>query len=230
MFVCCFAVSNAWGEPAAEAPTSRWAKAIGQFEEWDSKNSHPSKAVLFVGSSSIRRWRTRDSFPDLPVINRGFGGSQISDVNQFAHRIVLPYKPKLIVFYAGDNDIASGKTPQRVFEDYRKFVKLVHGKLPKTRIIFISIKYSRSRWSLRAQAEKANMMVKDFSEKAGRLFFVDAATPLLAGDAGPNPELFLDDKLHLSDKGYKIWTDLLTPVIQDALKSRVKRRPGSEAN
>ena len=106
------------GHAATDAQTpSRWEKTIREFETWDAKNSFPANAVLFVGSSSIRSWPTQNSFPNLPVINRGFGGSQISDVNQFTIRIVIKYAPCLIVFYAGDNDIAKGKTPQQVLKD-----------------------------------------------------------------------------------------------------------------
>ncbi len=216
------AVLSGGAEPGAKPEANRWEEAIRQFEEWDSKNTYASDAVLFVGSSSIRMWRTRDCFAALPVINRGFGGSQICDVNYFAHRIVLPYRPKVIVFYAGDNDIAAGKSPQDVFDGYRQFVKLVHDKLPKTRIIFVSIKPSGSRWSLWPEMKKANLMIKEFCEKDGRLFFFDAATPLLGDDGKPNAELFLSDQLHLNSKGYRIWTERLRPIIRHALKSRGK--------
>jgi len=222
IFVFEVAVLSGGAEPAAKPEANRWEEAIRQFEEWDSKNTYASDAVLFVGSSSIRMWRTRECFGDLPVINRGFGGSQICDVNYFAHRIVLPYRPKVIVFYAGDNDIAAGKSPQRVFDDYRQFVQLVHDAQPKTRIIFVSIKPSGSRWSLWPEMKTANLLIKEFCEKDGRLFFFDAATPLLGDDGRPNAELFLSDQLHLNSKGYKIWTERLRPIIRDAMKSRGK--------
>ncbi|MHC4116368.1 MAG: SGNH/GDSL hydrolase family protein, partial [Planctomycetota bacterium] len=140
VLLCCAGVLNGQDKATAEDLDAKWGAAIRQFEDWDSKNSFPSDAVLFVGSSSIKLWRTREYFSDLPVINRGFGGSQISEVNYFADRIVLPYAPRVIAFYAGDNDVAKGKSANRVFEDYQKFVKTVHGKLPRTRIIFIAIK------------------------------------------------------------------------------------------
>jgi lysophospholipase L1-like esterase len=196
---------------------SRYEDAIRSFEVWDSKNSVPESAVLFVGSSSIRLWTTHDCFPGLPVINRGFGGSHISDVNHFADRIVLPYKPKVIVFYAGDNDIAAGKSPQRVFDDYRRFVGLVHARLPKTRVIFIPIKPSLSRWSLWPQMNEANAMIRDFSEKDNRLYFVDTATPMLGRDGRPRAELFVEDGLHLNAGGYKLWTEVLAPIVDQAM-------------
>jgi lysophospholipase L1-like esterase len=203
---------------AALSQANPWEKDIKTFEDWDRKNSFPSDAVLFVGSSSIRLWPTRECFGDFEVINRGFGGSQISDVNYFAGRIVLPYKPKVIVFYAGDNDIAAGKTARQVFEDYQKFDSLVQKQLPRTRIIFVSIKPSGSRWSLWNVMKEGNSMIKDFTQKDSRLFYFDAATPLLDRNGEPNDKLFLNDKLHLNDKGYELWTKLLTPVLIEAMR------------
>jgi len=202
-------VAISHGRTAGE---SRWEKDIAAFEEWDARNTFPAGAVLFVGSSSIRMWQTQKSFPDLPVINRGFGGSQVSDVNQFAERIVLKYSPRLIVFYAGDNDIAAGKSPGQVLADYRAFVGLVHRTLPRTPIIYMAIKPSRSRWTLWPRMEKANSLIRDYSAGDTRLFFVDGASPLLGEDGRPDDKFYLDDKLHLSAEGYKVWTELLDPI------------------
>jgi len=215
--LCSLFISNAQTEPVENNPAARWEETIRTFEDWDKKNSFPPDAVLFVGSSSIRLWPTRECFGRFDVINRGFGGSQISDFVYFAERIVLPYKPKIIVFYAGDNDIAGGKTAKRVFEDYKKFIGLVQKQLPTTRIIFISIKPSGSRWSLWNVMKDANKMIEDFSQKDDRLYYLDAATTLLDSNSQPNDELFLSDRLHLNDKGYQIWTKLLTPVIKQAM-------------
>jgi len=217
MFCSCLVLSAQ--DKQAENPAVRWEETIRQFEQWDRKNTFPSDAVLFVGSSSIRLWPTRECFEGLPVINRGFGGSQISEVNYFAGRIVLCYKPKVIVFYAGDNDVAAGKNARRVFDDYKKFVKLVHAGLPETRIIYVGIKPSRSRWALWPVMNEANMMIKGFSEKDGRLFYFDSAMPLLSSDGKPNVEFFLKDQLHLNDKGYEVWTKLLRPIIEKAFKA-----------
>jgi lysophospholipase L1-like esterase len=215
MFCSCLIVS-AQDKPA-ENPAERWEETIRQFEQWDRKNTFPSDAVLFVGSSSIRLWPTRECFEEFAVINRGFGGSQISDVNYFGGRIVLPYKPKVIVFYAGDNDVAAGKNARHVFNDYKAFVGLVHEKLPGTRIIYVGIKPSRSRWSLWPVMKQANAMIRDFSDKDRRLFYFDSAAPLLESDGMPDDAFFLKDQLHLNDKGYEAWTKLIRPVIKKAL-------------
>lgn len=215
--LCSLSISNAQTKPAENNQAAQWEETIRTFEDWDKKNSFLSDAVLFVGSSSIRLWPTRECFGQFDVINRGFGGSQISDVVYFAERIVLPYKPKVIVFYAGDNDIAAGKTAERVFEDYQKFVGLVQEKLPGIRIIFISIKPSGSRWSLWNVMKNANKKIEDFSQKDERLYYFDGGTPLFDSHGRPNDELFLSDKLHLNDKGYELWTRLLTPIIKKAM-------------
>ncbi len=217
-FFLILSVSVQDGFSSEQETYEHWEKNIKAFELWDSKNSYPEDAVLFVGSSSIVMWKTRDFFPELKVINRGFGGSQIAEVSYFADRIVYPYKPKAIVFYAGDNDIAKGKTAQRVFEDYKKFVKATHKKIPQTPIIFIGIKPSQSRWKLWGEMKEANMMIKDFSAVDENLFYFDSATPLLGDDGRPKSELFKADQLHLSKEGYKLWTDRLRPVIEQALK------------
>ncbi|MBN2314749.1 MAG: hypothetical protein JXM79_12535 [Sedimentisphaerales bacterium] len=210
-------VLNAQDKPDAKDPATKWEQTIKTFEDWDRKNTFPSDAILFVGSSSIRMWPTRECFEDLDVINRGFGGSHVSDVNYYLKRIVLRYEPKVIVFYAGDNDIAGGENAEQVFDDYQQFTKRVHQKLPKTRIIYVGIKPSGSRWSLWPEMNKANTMIKEFSEKDRRLFYFDSATPLLNSEGKPNLDLFLKDQLHLNAKGYEMWTKHLRPIIVNAL-------------
>src|SRR5579884_2735715 len=107
-------------------PVSRWEKEIATFEAKDRTNPPPKHAILFVGSSTIRLWNVAHYFPGKQVINRGFGGSQIADVTQFADRIVFPYEPRQIVFYSGDNDLQAGKSPDEVFSDFQKLLKTIH--------------------------------------------------------------------------------------------------------
>ena len=206
------------GKPADPDP-NRFAPEIKAFAEWDSKNAVPAHPVLFVGSSTIRLWRTHELFPDLPVINRGFGGSQISDVVHFTDRVVLPYQPRLIVFYAGDNDLAAGKSAQRVCADYRRFIGLVHARQPAARILFLSVKPSRARWPLWPAARQANALIQDFCGSDNRLFFTDLTTSLLGPDGMPLADLFLPDRLHLNAQGYAVWSKTLAPVLQKILMS-----------
>ncbi|MHC4169002.1 MAG: GDSL-type esterase/lipase family protein [Planctomycetota bacterium] len=217
ILLCCAGALNGQAQTKRQDPAAKWGKTIREFEDWDRKNSFAQDAVLFVGSSSIKLWPTREDFGEFPVINRGFGGSQISEVNYFADRIVLPYKPKVIAFYAGDNDVAKGKSAERVFEDYQKFVRLVHKKLPKTKIIFVAIKPSGSRWSLWPVMARANKRIEDFSGKDARLYYFDSAGPLLGDDGEPDMKFFLKDELHLNAEGYRVWTRALKPIVRKAM-------------
>jgi lysophospholipase L1-like esterase len=195
---------------------ARFEQDIRAFEAWDRQNSFPNSAVLFVGSSSIRMWPTAESFPDATVINRGFGGSHTSDVNYFAERIVVKYKPKLIVFYAGDNDIESGKPPEQVFDDFQSFSKTIHERLPGARIVYLPIKPSLARWPKWPRMQQVNAQVEKLMHTDRRLVYVDTATPMLGTDGRPRPELFLDDGLHLNDNGYRLWTKALSPIVNEA--------------
>ncbi|MFN2515166.1 MAG: SGNH/GDSL hydrolase family protein [Pyrinomonadaceae bacterium] len=189
--------------------------AIKTFEEAD-KTKPPAKgAVLFIGSSSIRLWKgLREDFPRARVINRGFGGSHIEDSVDFADRIVFRYRPRLIVLYAGDNDIESGKSPAVVFADFKKFVAVVHQKLPRTRIAFISIKPSPARWHLAEKVKEANRLIKDFTETQRRLDYIDVFRPMLGKDGKPRAELFVQDRLHMNEAGYILWRSIVAPYIK----------------
>ena len=213
--------ATAWAvqQTAPNPDPARFANEIRTFETWDTKNSFPADAVLFAGSSSIRMWPTHESFPQWPVINRGFGGAHISDVLHYASGVVLPYKAKVIVFYAGDNDIADNKSPAQVLGDFKTFVQLVHEKQPQTPIIYLSIKASRSRWKFWPQMKEANGLIREFCEYGPRLYYVDVATPLLGPDGEPRADLLLKDGLHLNADGYAVWTREVAPVIERALKS-----------
>ncbi len=211
-------------EPNAQPDPARFQRDIAEFEKWDRKNAFPANGVLFVGSSTIVMWPTRMSFDGLPVINRGFGGSHISDVEFYFPQIVRPYKPAVIVFYAGDNDIASGKNPAQVLSDFERFVSLTKADLPDTTVIFISIKPSESRWALWSAMKEANEMIRQVCRKDSRLVYVDAASLLLSDEGRPDPACFLEDKLHMSPRGYQKWTELLRPVIDRALERSADKK------
>ena len=161
-------------------------------------------------------WETlQEDFPGLQVINRGFGGSELSDAVHFADRIILPYKPRIIIVYAGDNDLANGKAPEQILADYRRLVDLVHESLPKTRIGYISIKPSLARWNLVSKIRKANALIRDYSAHDSLLSFIDIFTPMLGKDGTPRKELFAPDGLHLNATGYVLWTNAVRPFLSD---------------
>jgi lysophospholipase L1-like esterase len=197
-----------------KSKVDKWEKEIAAFEAQEKEKTPPQKAIVFVGSSSIRLWDLKKSFPDLDVINRGYGGSQIADSVHYADRIIVKHKPRLVVFYAGDNDIALGKTPEQVSEDFQSLAEIIHKDLPKTTIIFIAIKPSPSRWALLDKQRKANGLIEAFCKKGERLTYLDVVTPMLGEDGKPRSGLFQKDGLHLNFEGYKLWASLLKPLLK----------------
>jgi lysophospholipase L1-like esterase len=200
---------------AGQSPGNKWEPEIKKFEESDRKNPPPKHAVVFIGSSSIQSWKSlADDFPGIKVINRGFGGSELADSTFYADRIVIPYRPKMVVLYAGDNDLADGRTPQQVFEDYKVFVERVHRKLPTTKIAYISIKPSPARASLLQSMKDANGLIKAYATHHKRLVYIDVLTPMLGKDGNPRPELFGPDRLHMNSEGYGLWKLVIAPYIR----------------
>jgi lysophospholipase L1-like esterase len=197
-----------------------WEKEIQAFAELDKKTPPKRNGVLFVGSSSIRAWRTlAEDFPDFPVLNRGFGGSHLEDVNFYAPQIIFPYQPKLIVLYAGENDIAAGKSVAEAFADFKRFLSLVRERLPETRVIVVSVKPSPARWEFSPKFKELNALFEAETRKDKRrqLLYVDVWTPMLA-NAAPRTEIFQPDQLHLNAEGYKIWREALRAPLKAGLK------------
>jgi lysophospholipase L1-like esterase len=198
----------------ADSDPNRFQDEIGAILEWDLKNSYPLDAILFIGSSSIRLWPTFKDFPKYPIINRGFGGSHISDVNFFYDQLVLKYHPRVIVFYAGDNDIAAGKSVEQVYEDYLEFLGKILNDLPHIKIIYIPIKPSTSRWRFWPQMKEVNTLVEQLHKKSEQLYYIDTATALLDSSGNPESLLFIEDGLHLNEAGYALWKSLLEPLLE----------------
>jgi len=202
--------------PAAkkQPPEVRWAKEIGAFETADKTNPPPQDAVLFIGSSSIKRWtNVAQAFPGHKVLNRGFGGSQLSDSVAFVERIVTPYKPRLVLLYAGDNDIASGKSPERILGDFKAFTSKIHAALPDTRIAFIAIKPCPLRERFLDQVKTANRLVQEYTTSDKRLLFVDVFTSMLSQEGRPRADLCAKDRLHPNAQCYELWASLLRPIL-----------------
>jgi lysophospholipase L1-like esterase len=209
-----------WQMAALDAPCQTndarpFEAEIRAFEAMDKTNPPARDAILFTGSSSIRKWTTlaRD-FNTHKVINRGFGGSQISDSTYYADRIVFPYQPRKIVFFSGSNDIAAGKTAEQVFDDFKAFVQKVRGALPKVEIDFISITTSPLRWHQVEQVKKANGLISSWISTQDHLTFINVFPATLAEDGHPKPELFLADRLHMNARGYAIWTSIIEPYLK----------------
>lgn len=199
---------------AAKGP-ERWEPEIRQFEELDKSSPPKPGGILFTGSSSIRMWTTLAAdFPNHPVTGRGFGGSEMSDLNHYVDRIVIPYAPRHILVYEGDNDLANGKTPQQVLADFQTFVAKVREKLPRTRIDYIAIKPSRARWHLSHQIRETNRSIAAWGRTQSRVGFIDVFRPMLHPDGRLRGELFREDGLHLNAEGYALWTQVIRKKLR----------------
>ena len=211
--MCVFGAALLQGCVHGTPPESRWAGDIAKFEAQDETAPPPKGATLFVGSSTTRRWDLAAYFPDRVVINRGFGGSQTSDVIEFIHPLVIKHAPKTVVIYEGDNDMNAGKSAWRVYRDVKRVRSMIHAALPECHVYFLPIKPSLKRWALWPEMNAANQRIRRLTERTERFTYVDVATPMLGEDGRPRPELFVEDGLHLSDAGYALWASVLKPAL-----------------
>lgn len=193
---------------------ARWEKEITAYERQDRTNPPPKGAVLFIGSSTVRLWKTlAGDFPATRVLNRGFGGSQIVDATHFADRIVFPYAPRQIFLRAGGNDLWAGKSAAQVFAEYQEFVQQIHARLPETEIVFIALSPSPSRWKQAAGEKDLNHQVEAFSRGRKGLRYVEAYDLVLDAAGQPREELFVADKLHFNAQGYKLLAERVRPAV-----------------
>ena len=203
--------------PVAIDPVSSpdFQKEIDDFAAADAAAAWPRNAVVFTGSSSIRLWRTlAEDFPGVAVVNRGFGGSQLRDVVHYADRVALAYPARMIVVYAGDNDIDAGRTPQQVLSDFRALLARIRLDRPKVPIVYLSIKPSPLRASQLGTQREANALVRAEAAKWRRVRFVDVATPMLDANGQPREDLFIADRLHMSPAGYEVWRRVVAPYLK----------------
>ena len=218
---------------SADAPA---AAEINAFAATDRKQMPPTGAVLFMGSSSIRIWSTlAQDFAEIPVINRGFGGSFISQSTLYADRIAVPYKPKMIVLAAGTNDLAYGnRNSQQVFQDFKDFVAKIHAALPDTRIVYISINPTVARWNQEGDILDTNHLIEKFifenNSPTEKLNFINSHAQILTADGQPQPKLLQGDGLHFNSEGYKVWTSIIKPrIVALAAIDGVKRLDAPKA-
>lgn len=204
--------------PAPLDPVSApvWTVDMARFAEEDAANPPPARPYVFTGSSSVRMWQTlAGDFPGKPVLNRGFGGSQVRDAVHFADEVAIRYRPRKILIYSGDNDINAGRSPQQVLSDFRAFVARVHRDLPGTPIAFLAIKPSPSRIEQLPRQQQANALVNAEAARRADVEFIDVATPMLDSDGQPREELFIEDRLHMNAAGYALWRKIVAPYLAD---------------
>lgn len=194
--------------------SSRWEKEIAAFEAADRTNPPPRDCIVFVGSSSIRLWTNLTAdFPNLPVINRGFGGSQLADSVWFADRIIIPYHPQQVVIYAGGNDINAGKEPELVYGDFVALVTKLHTALPEARLAYISSAPNPRRWVQVEKVKRLNALAEAFCRRH-HITFINVFPLMLGPDGQPKPDIYVADRLHMNPKGYAIWKTAVAPVLR----------------
>ncbi len=205
-------------KPAPRIPeqvsNAEWENDMQRFAAEDAQSPPPRGGVVFTGSSSIRLWDTlAQDFPGVPVINRGFGGSELRDSTWYADRTIVPYAPRQILIYAGDNDLNSGRSPQQLHADFIAFVQRVRRDLPKAKIAYISTKPSPSRAQLLPAQREANALVQAEATRLG-VDYIDIFTPMLDAGGQPNEALFVEDRLHMNAAGYDIWQRVIAPYVK----------------
>jgi lysophospholipase L1-like esterase len=199
---------------AAGRDYTKWEKEVAAYEEADRQNPPPKGGILFIGSSTIRLWKTlADDFPEHKVINRGFGGTEIVDSTHFADRLIVPYEPKQIFLRAGGNDIHAGRTPKEVAHEFSEFVRVVHARLPKAEIIYISVSPTPARWGESDKYRELNRLVREMALDMPRVGFVDTFDISLAPDGRARTELFVKDRLHFAPAGYKLLAERVRPFL-----------------
>ena len=194
---------------------NRWEPAIQKFEAEDKANPSAKGGIVFIGASSFARWTNlAESFPDLKVVNRGFGGSELAEAVKYAPRVVVPHAPRIVVLYAGENDLNRGVTPEIIASDFDKFSQLIHSSLPATRLVVIGLKPSLLRWKLRDGMQQTNTLIRTRCAADRSCVYVDPWPSMIGKDGTPKPEFFVEDGLHMTPEGYKAWTQMLRPHLK----------------
>ncbi len=221
---CLFLLTTAVGcQPVESADKAypdpgRFEQAIMKFEKMDAASPAPVGAVVCVGSSSMRMWHDRigQDLEPLTIIARGFGGSNMNDLLVYVDRVVIAYRPRAVVIYEGDNDIAQGVSPAMIARTFDDVVDRIHATLPDCRVYVLAIKPSPARWELWPMMQEANRLLKRSCSTDKRLTFIDVAGPMLGDDGRPRPELYVEDRLHMTRAGYEVWREAVRPVLVEA--------------
>ena len=201
---------------------TRFEGAIQEFERQDSLEPVAPGVVLFTGSSSVRFWQSlNEDFPGHRVLNRGFGGSEFSDLIRYADRVIYPYRPSVVFIYEGDNDINAGDTPAGVLRQAKKLRRMIAKNLgEEVPVVFISPKPSVARWALKEQYERANALLEGYTERTDHTYYADVWTPALRADGTVRDDIFISDDLHMNTEGYAIWREVIAPFLDRLAPSK----------
>jgi lysophospholipase L1-like esterase len=193
---------------------NRFEKNVRAYEAADKTNAPPGNAILLVGDSQFYRWQTvHEDLPEYTLINRGIDSFQTSDLVHFADRLVLPYKPRLIVVHVGGNDVHNGKSPGQVLADFKEFVAKVRATLPAVPIAFSSLTPGPGRWDEAAQRKETNAIIKAYIATQPDLRFIDLWDAMLTPDGQPREDLWVADRIHPNHAGYLVRVKVMRPIL-----------------
>jgi lysophospholipase L1-like esterase len=203
----------------AQDDPSRFESEVSRYMETDKDNPPGDSIVLFTGSSSVRMYKDlEEHFPDHNVLNRGFGGSQFSDLLYFWDKLILPYNPVRIFIYEGDNDIEAGEAPEDILTEAAMLRQMLRQQLPGVPVVFISAKPSVARWHLKEKYEVLNRGLKALADNADDTEYADVWNPMLDENGEVYKDIFAEDNLHMNKKGYAIWQQVLKPYMPGSTK------------
>jgi lysophospholipase L1-like esterase len=210
----CFNLTPTQGFAAAQPAARPFEKDILAFEAADRTNLPPAGSILLAGDSQFTKWKSvHEDLPEYRIINRGFGGSKMSDLLRYTDRIVLPYQPRMIVVNEGGNDIHGGRTPKQLLADVTNFVAQVRAVLPNTTIVFGCLPPSPARWSETGTRVRFNWMLREYIGSGKNLIYLDLYDAYMGADGKPNEQLFLADKLHNNAAGYAVRARMMRPNL-----------------
>jgi len=191
-------------------------KEIQEFKKLDQENGIPKKPILLVGSSSFTKWKdVSDYFPGKTIVNRAFGGSRLLDLNNYADELLNPYKPKQIIIYCGENDVAmDNPTAVQVFERFKTFFGKIRTKYPKVPVAYVSIKYSPSREQFWPIVTEVNQMIESYLKTQKRTDYIDITKVMNDANGKVRTDIFLDDMLHMKPEGYQLWSKVMAPYLK----------------
>ena len=221
-FACCW-----YGQALAQPAIRPFEKEVAAFARQDSLHPPPGKPILLIGSSSFTKWtNVQQYFPGYEILNRGFGGSSLEDVIYYAPQVLFAYTPRQIIVYCGENDLAASPQPttKRVLQRFKQLYRLIRNQWPSVPIVYISIKPSPARWQLESSFVEANERIKGYIQKQKNIRFLDVHTAMLTTAGETRPELYIGDRLHMNERGYEIWQNLLFPLL---LPANAPQGPGS---
>jgi lysophospholipase L1-like esterase len=207
----------------AQGSPPPFQKDVDAFVVQDRRQAPPANPVLLIGSSSFTFWKdVQQAFPGFPILNRGFGGSSLTDLIHFAPEIIFAYTPRQIIIYCGENDLAATPPagPKLVLQRFRKLFNMIRNRWPEMPIVYISIKPSPSRWQLEPEFVEANRRISAFLHNKKNAIFLDVHTAMLDSRGETRPELYINDRLHMNAQGYAIWRNLLGPLLVTGEESR----------